>query len=170
LSKEFHFRAPTLFDASAKATGKQKGSLHDAPGAAEDGARTKRFAFWLKSEMVNKGLAVNDPKLDEGGWYYAVPPSGGSFVLCILGGSPGDESLFELLVTGIGGATEEGVADAIEQYSPQRARDHGVEGRLTMNAAGKKLGAAVANICTRGVIAKGDLKQFQWQSSLSRNH
>jgi hypothetical protein len=114
LSKEFHFRAPTLFDASAKPTGEEKEALHDAPGAAEDGAKTKRFAFWLKSEMVNKGLAVNDPELDEGGWYFAVPPGGGPFVLCILGGSPGDESLFELLVTGIGGATEDVVTDAIE--------------------------------------------------------
>jgi hypothetical protein len=35
-------------------------------------------------------------------------------VLCILGGSPGDESLFELLVTGIGGATEDVVTDALE--------------------------------------------------------
>jgi hypothetical protein len=114
LSKEFHFRAPTLFDASAKATRERKEALHDALSAAEGGAKTKRFAFWLKSEMVNKGLALNDPKLDEGGWYFAVPPGGGPFVLCILGGSPGDESLFELLVTGIGGATEDVVTDAIE--------------------------------------------------------
>jgi hypothetical protein len=112
--KEFQFKAPMLFDASAKATGKVKDALHDAPGAAEAGAKTRRFAFWLKAEMVNKGLAVNDPKLDEGGWYFAVPPGGGPFVLCILGGSPGDESLFELLVTGIGGATEDVVTDALE--------------------------------------------------------
>jgi hypothetical protein len=114
LSKEFHFRAPTLFDASAKVTGEEKEALHDAPGPAEDGARTKRFAFWLTSEMVNKGLAVNDPELDEGGWCFSVPLGGGPFVLCILGGSSGDESLFELLVTGIGGATEDVVTDAIE--------------------------------------------------------
>lgn len=114
MSKEFHFRAPTLFDASAKATGEEKEALHDAPGAAEGGAKTKRFAFWLKSEIVNKGLAVNDPELDEGGWYFAVPPGGDPFVLCILGESPGDESVLELLVTGIGGATEDVVTDAIE--------------------------------------------------------
>jgi hypothetical protein len=115
LSKEFHFRAPSLFDASAKATGKEKEALHDAFRAAEYGAKTKRFAFWLKSEMVNKGLAVNEPSLNEDGWYFAVPPDGGGpFVLCILGGSLGDESLFELVVTGIGGATEDVVTDALE--------------------------------------------------------
>ena len=114
LSKEFHFRAPTLFDASAKATGAEKEALHDAPRAAEVGAKTKRFAFWLKSEMVAKGLAVNDPNLQQDGWCFAVPPGGGPFVLCILGWSSGDESLFELLATGIGGATEDVVIDAIE--------------------------------------------------------
>ena len=35
-------------------------------------------------------------------------------VLCILGASHGDETLFELLVTGIGGATEHVVTEAIE--------------------------------------------------------
>jgi hypothetical protein len=114
LSKEFHFRAPTLFDAGARATVKEKEALHDAPSAAEAGVKTKKGAFWLKSKMVNKGLAVNDPELGEDGWQFSVPPGGGPFVLCILGGSPDDESLFELLVTGIGGATEDVVADAIE--------------------------------------------------------
>lgn len=79
MSREFHFRAPTLFDALARVT--EKEALHDAPAAAEAGARTRRFAFWLKSEMVNKGLAVNDPELDEGGWMFSVPLGGGPFVL-----------------------------------------------------------------------------------------
>ena len=114
MSKEFHFRAPTLFDASAKVTGEGKDALHDAPDATEHGARTKRFAFWLKSEMVNKGLAVNDPELDEAGWCFSVPLGGGPFVLCILGRSSGDKSLFELIVTGIGGAAEDVVTEAIE--------------------------------------------------------
>jgi len=112
LSREFHFKAPKLSDASAKVT--EKEALHDAPAAAEAGARSKRLAFWLKSEMANKGLDVNDPELDEGGWMFSVPLGGGPFVLCILGGSPGDASRFELLVTGIGSASEDVVADTIE--------------------------------------------------------
>ncbi|MBR0688359.1 hypothetical protein JQ594_20695 [Bradyrhizobium manausense] len=111
MSKEFQFRAPTLFDASAKVT--EKEVLHDAPAAAEAGARTKKVAFWLKSEMANKGLAANDPELDEGGWLFSVPQGSGPFVLCILGASPDDQSLLVLLVTGIGGATEDVVTDAI---------------------------------------------------------
>ncbi|MGJ4957306.1 hypothetical protein ACQR1H_16815 [Bradyrhizobium sp. HKCCYLRH2015] len=112
MSKEFQFRAPTLFEPSAKVT--EKEALHDAPAAAQAGAKTKKFAFWLKSEMSNKGLAVSDPDLDEGGWCFSVPQGGGPFVLCILGASPGDESLLVLLVTGIGGATEDSVTDAID--------------------------------------------------------
>jgi hypothetical protein len=92
--------------------------LHDAPGVAEAGAKIKRFALWLKSEMVNKGLAATDPYLDEGGWYIDVPSNGGvpgerPFVLCIVSGSPGDESLFNLLGAEIGGATKD-VGGAIE--------------------------------------------------------
>ena len=112
MSKEFHFRAPTLFDASAKVT--EKEALHDAPAAAEAGARTKKVAFWLTAKMANKGLPVNDPELDESGWCFSVPQGRGPFVLCILGASPGDQSLFELIVTGIGGATEDAVTNAIE--------------------------------------------------------
>jgi hypothetical protein len=114
--KDFTFRAPTLFDASA--TAPVEDELHDAPGVAEAAAKIKRFALWLKSEMVNKGLAAVGPYLDEGGWMIDVPSSGGvpgkrPFVLCIVSGSPGDESLFTLLVAEIGGATED-VGHAIE--------------------------------------------------------
>lgn len=109
--KEFQFRAPTLFDASAKVPVDDE--LHDAPGAAEHLAKIKKFALWLKSEMVNKGLVARGPDIDEGGWMIDVPSNGGSFVLCIVSGSRGDESLFELLVTEIGGATAD-VGDIIE--------------------------------------------------------
>jgi hypothetical protein len=117
--KEFHFRAPTLFDASAEVPVEDEQALHDAPGAAEHLAKIKKFALWLKSEMVNKGLAANGPYFDEGGWMIDVPSNGGvpgerPFVLCIVSGSSGNEALFELLVTGIGGATEDVVTDAIE--------------------------------------------------------
>jgi hypothetical protein len=116
LTKEFSFRAPTLFDASAKVSVEDE--LHDAPGAAEAAAKIKKFAFWLKSEMVNNGLAANGPYLDEGGWCIDVPSGGGvpgqrPFVLCIVSGSRGDDALFELLVTEIGGAPKD-VGDAIE--------------------------------------------------------
>jgi hypothetical protein len=115
LTKEFQFRAPTLFDASAVAAVEDE--LHDAPGVAEHAAKIKRLALWLKSEMVGKGLAATGPYLDEGGWCIdvpsTVPSNGGPFVLCIVSGSRGDDSLFELLVTEIGGAPKD-VGDAIE--------------------------------------------------------
>ena len=109
--KEFTFRAPTLFDASAEVPVEDE--LHDAPGAAEHLAKIKKFALWLKSEMADKGLAAHGPSIDEGGWMISVPSDGGGFVLCIVSGSRGDESLFELLVTEIGGATDN-VSDPIE--------------------------------------------------------
>lgn len=87
--------------------------LHDAPGVAEHLAKIEKFARWLKSEMVKNGLAATGPDPDEGGWYLDVPSKGGGFVLCIVSGSRDDESLFELLVTEIGGASEE-VGHAIE--------------------------------------------------------
>src|SRR5262249_52822956 len=116
--KEFTFRAPTLFDASATASVEEEDALHDAPGAAENLAKIKKFALWLKSEMVNKGLPAVGPYLAEGGWYIDVPtgsgPVGGRpFVLCTIEGSPGDDSLFQLLVTEIGGAPKD-VGDACE--------------------------------------------------------
>ena len=111
MTKEFQFRAPTLFDASAQAAVEDE--LHDAPGVAAAAAKIKRLALWLKSEMVNKGLAAVGPYLDEGGWCIDVPSNEGPFVLCIVSGSPGDASLCELLVTEIGGAPKD-VGDAIE--------------------------------------------------------
>jgi hypothetical protein len=116
--KEFTFRAPTLFDASATASLEEEEQLHDALGAAEALAKYKKFALWLTSEMVNKGLAASRPYLDEGGWIIDVPSGGGRvgerpFVLCIVSGSPGDDSVFQLLVTEIGGAPKD-VGDAIE--------------------------------------------------------
>jgi hypothetical protein len=117
LTKEFTFRAPTLFDASAKVPVEDE--LHDAPAAAEHFAKIKKFALWLKSEMVSNGLAANGPYLDnESGWMIDVPSGAGKpgerpFVLCMVSGNPRDESLFELLVTEIGGAPK-GVGDVIE--------------------------------------------------------
>ena len=105
--KEFQFRAPALFDGSAKASERSLLAHHDAPGAAINGAKTKRFAYWLTSEMASNGLAASDPSLDEGGWQISTSSSNNGFVLCILSGGRDDEPLFELLVTKIGGATEE---------------------------------------------------------------
>ena len=71
----------------------------------------------LIADMVGKGLAATGPYLDEGGWCIdvpsTVPSNGGPFVLCIVSRSRGDDSLFELLVTEIGGAPKH-VGDAIE--------------------------------------------------------
>jgi hypothetical protein len=115
--KEFTFRAPTLFDPSATASVEEEDALHDAPGAAEHLAKNRRFALWLRSEMVNIGLAAVGPYLMEGGWHIDVPFGGGRagerpFVNCVIAGSPGDDSLFQLLVTEIGGAPK-GAGDAI---------------------------------------------------------
>ncbi len=76
-------------------------------------AKTKKFALWLKSEMVKKELAANGPYADEGNWMIDVPADGGGFSLCILSGSAGDDSLFNLLVSQIGGAPKD-VDDVIE--------------------------------------------------------
>jgi len=111
--KEFHFRAPTLFDASVKPFVREDEQLHDAQGSVEHLVKNKRFAFWLASEMVKKGLAAKGPYLDEGGWGIDVPSNAG-FVHCIVAGSPRDDSLFEVLVVEIGGATRD-VGDAIER-------------------------------------------------------
>jgi hypothetical protein len=111
--KDFTFRAPTLYDASATASQQEKDAWHDAPAAAEHNAKTKTCALWLKSEMVNKGLAANGPYADEGSWMIDVPADGGGFSLCILSGSAGDDQLFTLLVSEIGGAPKD-VGDVIE--------------------------------------------------------
>jgi hypothetical protein len=112
--KEFYFRAPTLFDASAKVAAEDKLAVHDdvGPGAAEHLAKIKKFALWLKSEMVAKGLAANGPYSDTSSWMIDVPSNGGvpgarPFVLCSVSGSSADESLFELLVTEMGGAPKD---------------------------------------------------------------
>jgi hypothetical protein len=107
--KEFCFRAPALFDASAEIPMGDELQVHDdvRPGTAEHLAKIKKFALWLKSEMVNKGLAANGPYLDPSGWMIDVPSNGGPFVLCTVSGSPGDESLLELLVVEIGGAPKD---------------------------------------------------------------
>jgi hypothetical protein len=114
--KEFSFRAPTLFDATAKVPVEDE--LHDAPAAAEAAAKIKKFAVLPKAEMVNAGLAAKGPYLDEGGWCIDVPSDGKPgerpFVLCIASGNSRDPSLLELLVTEIGGAPKD-VADAIER-------------------------------------------------------
>jgi hypothetical protein len=111
--KEFTFRAPTLYDASATASEQEKEAWHDAPGAADYAAKTRKCALWLKSEMVKKGLAANGPYADEGNWMIDVPADGGGFSLCILSGSAGDDQLFSLLVSEIGGAPKD-VGDAVE--------------------------------------------------------
>ena len=122
--KEFRFRAPTLFDASAEVAAKDRLEVHDdvGPGAAEHLAKIKKFALWLKSAMVDKGLAANGPYLDTASWMIDVPSDGVPgqcpFVLCMISGAVGDESLFELLVTEIGGAPKE-VGDVIEHILRQ---------------------------------------------------
>jgi hypothetical protein len=107
--KEFQFRAPRLFDPLAEVAVEDRLEVHDdvGPGAAEHLAKIKKFALWLTSEMVNKGLAANGPHLDTGSWMINVPSNGDSFVLCTVSSSSGDESLFELLVVEMGGAPKD---------------------------------------------------------------
>lgn len=81
-------------------------ALHDAPGAAGHLVKFKKCALWLVAEMVSKGLAASRPDIDEGCWMFSVPSGHGPFMLCILSVDSRDESLFELLVTAIGGATD----------------------------------------------------------------
>jgi hypothetical protein len=69
---DFTFKAPTLFDAAA--TADESGTVyHDAPGTGEMLAKRKRFAHWLKGEMVGQGLDAQGPTDDEGGWIITVP-------------------------------------------------------------------------------------------------
>jgi hypothetical protein len=112
--KEFHFRASTLFDASATATAEEEAQLHDALGAAGYLAKSKRLAFWLKTEMVKGGLNARGPSLAETGWEISIPTGGGPFVHCSVSGSAGDASLFQLIVVEIGGAPRN-VGDVIER-------------------------------------------------------
>lgn len=112
--KEFHFRAPTLFDASATPTAEEEAALDDALSAAEPLARIRKFAFWLKSAMVARGLDARGPSVAESGWEISIPTGGGPFVHCSVSGSRDDASLLELLVVEIGGAPKD-VGDVIER-------------------------------------------------------
>lgn len=113
--REFHFRAPTLFDASVKSSVEDELTLHDSRGTAEHLAKFKKLALWLKSEMVNAGLAADGPGFDEGGsWMIQVPSNDGAFVLCTVSASGGDDPRFVLLVDEFGGAPED-VGHVIEK-------------------------------------------------------
>ena len=109
--KDFTFRAPTLFDASATATVEEEDMLHDAPGVPVLLAKSRRFAPWLKSKLADKGYAASGPDMDEGGWAISVQAGGEGFVLVIASATDG---VFNMLVSEIGGATKD-VGDAIEE-------------------------------------------------------
>ena len=65
-------KAPTLFDAAATAE-ECNTVYHDAPETGQALAQRKRFAQWLKTEIIKHGLAAEGPTEDEGGWIITVP-------------------------------------------------------------------------------------------------
>jgi hypothetical protein len=87
--------------------------LHDALGSARELARMKRFALWLKSEIINRGFVAFGPSIDETGWIIIVHPNGGGHVYTLTGWDNDDEGLFHLIVWELGGATKD-VGHAIE--------------------------------------------------------
>jgi hypothetical protein len=108
--KVFTFKAATLFDADATAQ-ESNTVYHDAPGAGERLAQFKRFAVWLHSEMVKKGLPAEGPTSDEGGWMISIPAKEGflrkktGFVLVMVSIEKKMQSgSFDLSVTPIGSA------------------------------------------------------------------
>jgi hypothetical protein len=109
--KDFTFKAPSLFDASATATPAEEDMLHDARGVPELLAKSRRFPLWLNSELANKGYAASDPDMDEGGWAISVQSGGEGFVYVIASAIDG---VFNMIVSEIGGATTD-VGDAIEE-------------------------------------------------------
>ena len=101
---DLSFKAPALFEPTAKPSDDLLGALHDAIGMAEHLAKIEKFARWLKSKMNDKGIAAKGPFVDESGWIIEAPSNGG-FVTCILSGPERDDTNFHLLVSEFAGAT-----------------------------------------------------------------
>jgi hypothetical protein len=102
---EYRFRAPSLFDAAATATGSNT-VYHDAPVAGEQLARFKPCAQWLADQMAARGVRIIGPDPDEGGWMISVPAKSG-FALIILDIGTKEDQPFEVLVSKIGSAEHE---------------------------------------------------------------
>jgi len=103
---QFTFKAPALFEAATTAADTLDWVHHDSPEVSEQLAKHKRFAFWLKSKMDEKGLDASNPHMGEGGWMITLD-SGEGFILCIVSSDSGGEKPFDLLVTEIGGYEED---------------------------------------------------------------
>jgi hypothetical protein len=103
----FHFRAPTLYDPSATPGEELRTVLHGAKGMAELLAKGEKLARWLAAEMNARGLDTSGPFIDEGGWILQTKSQPGFVVCDVSGGARDDDSLFYMLVSRFGGATEE---------------------------------------------------------------
>lgn len=109
---ELTFKAPTLFDPAATPDDQLLGAFHGAPGAAKKLATIRKFAFWLKEELDKGKLGIEGPYPDECGWSFNAPSNCG-FVVCFVSAPSGTKPDFHLLVTKVGGATED-VGNAIK--------------------------------------------------------
>ena len=100
---DFTFTAPTFFDADA--TAEDNCTVYeDAPGAGEALAKLKRFAFWLHAELIEKGLPLDGPTHDEGGWFMSLPAEKG---FALIGISIEKEKPFDISTAEIGSAAAE---------------------------------------------------------------
>ena len=79
---DFTLKAPTLYE--PEATSESSATVYsDASGAGKALAQRKRFAQWLKAELVKQGVAAEGPTDDEGAWLITVPAAKKRFDLFV---------------------------------------------------------------------------------------
>lgn len=115
----FSFRSPSLFEPAAEVQS-PRDRFHDAPGVAEDEARRRRFAVWLKSRLSAHGYTVEGPEADEEGWIIAIP-SGHASAQFVIYGDETDEEEFVMDLILLGDADPEigRVTDTILRRAPE---------------------------------------------------
>jgi hypothetical protein len=89
----FTFRAPTLFDASAAVEGEDS---HHAPDWVRELAKYENLALWLKSRLIDKGMAAEGPILDQSGWVVQFPSNDEGTIMCFVYCENGGKALFSL--------------------------------------------------------------------------
>jgi hypothetical protein len=104
-SFSFAFRAPTLFDASAAVA--EGEDLHGNPGAAEQLAKYKKLALWLKSRLIDKGMAAKGPILDESGWAVECPSNDEGTIICIVSCENAGKAVFSMCAFDLGGVSDD---------------------------------------------------------------
>jgi hypothetical protein len=101
----FSFRAPTLFDASAATA--EREDLRRAPDWVRELATFEKAALWLKSRLMDKGIAAAGPLLDQGGWCLEFPWNDGAKIICIVSCEDDEMALFIMNVFDLDGARDD---------------------------------------------------------------